>query len=68
MTAFIFLVFILLMFSTIITKLLKGNLGRCINFGDHKPIDKIDCLDYGGDWMRHDVYFDSIGETVFSMY
>ncbi len=68
-----FLVFIFI-FSIFAMKYLKGLLFKCIDVSlEEKEIEelihsKIDCFDYGGNWVNHDLNYDNIINAFFSLF
>lgn len=53
-------------------KYLKGKFYRCYSLDSTIDISLIkfraDCLDYGGDWIKHDFHWDNIISSLFNLF
>lgn len=64
----IFCFIILLVYGTFSTKLLKGELYYCVNYGEHKIEDKWECMDYGGSWINKILGYDNIFDSILTLF
>ena len=61
--AFLFLFLMLMIFSALICKFLKGKMFHCNNLDEEmlqKVFIKQDCYDYGGNWVPNIMNYDNI--------
>lgn len=52
-------------------KFLKGTYRRCVNMDD-SVVDlvhtRLDCYDYGGDWIKADFHYDNVVAAVYNLF
>lgn len=66
----VFFLIFLYVFSLFAMKFLKGILFSCLNTNGQDILieDKIDCFDYGGDWIEKDLNYDNILQSFFTLF
>lgn len=61
------------MFAILGTNIFKGSFYYCLTDNvpqgqDSKIIDKLDCMDYGGEWLNRDQNFDNVGTAAVTLF
>jgi uncharacterized ion transporter superfamily protein YfcC len=65
--------FFIFMLAIFCTTFLAGKFGRCTNdhidfdLGNFEIIDKMDCLNYGGEWENPDLNFDNTAQSMLTL-
>jgi len=68
--------FFIFLLAILMTTLFAGKFYRCkfnhiyLDYEDEQALikDKWDCLNYGGEWVKPDINFDSLGESWLSLF